>query len=193
MVNISSPNTPGLRSLQGRKELELLIRKVLGTRDAMKWGPGGPPPCLVKIAPDLTAADMQDIAAVAKSTGVDGLIVSNTTVARPDAVKQQPHGEEAGGLSGRPLMAMSTQVLAEMYRLTGGAIPIIGVGGIASGYDAYKKIRAGASMVEVYTMFAYEGPALVRQIKRELAECLKRDGFRSVQEAVGADHRQGKA
>lgn len=189
VINISSPNTPGLRALQGRKELETLVRSVKQTRDGMKWGPAGPPPLLVKIAPDLTDADMKDIAAVALKQRVDGLIVSNTTITRPGPIAQHPNGQEAGGLSGRPLFEMSTQVLRQMYTLTGGRLPIVGVGGVSSGEDAYAKIRAGASLVEVYSAFAYEGPRLVPRIKRELAACLARDGFASVAEAVGADHR----
>jgi len=188
VVNISSPNTPGLRSLQGRKELEGLVRRVRAARDAMAWGEQGPPPLLVKIAPDLSREDQEDIAAVVSRASVDGLVVSNTTVTRPESIRSHPAAQEAGGLSGRPLFGMSTQLLANMYRLTDGKVPIIGVGGIADGYDAYKKIRAGASLVEVYTMFAYEGPILVRKIKRQMLECLRKDGFLSLQEAVGADH-----
>ncbi|KAL4854286.1 Dihydroorotate dehydrogenase (quinone) [Chlorella vulgaris] len=191
VINISSPNTPGLRALQGRKELETLVKSVKQTRDGMAWGKGEtPPPLLVKIAPDLTDVDMADIAAVALHQGVDGLIVSNTTITRPEPIAAHPLGKEAGGLSGRPLFELSTGVLADMYRLTGGKLPIIGVGGVSSGADAYAKIRAGASLVELYSAFAFEGPKLVPRIKRELAALLQRDGFNSVAEAVGADHRQ---
>ncbi|KAI3426943.1 hypothetical protein D9Q98_006887 [Chlorella vulgaris] len=191
VINISSPNTPGLRALQGRRELETLVKSVKQTRDRMAWGKGEtPPPLLVKIAPDLTDVDMADIAAVALQQGVDGLIVSNTTITRPEPIAAHPLGKEAGGLSGRPLFELSTGVLADMYRLTGGKLPIIGVGGVSSGADAYAKIRAGASLVELYSAFAFEGPKLVPRIKRELAALLQRDGFNSVAEAVGADHRQ---
>ncbi|KAG2424053.1 hypothetical protein HYH02_015234 [Chlamydomonas schloesseri] len=188
VVNVSSPNTPGLRALQGRKELEALVNQVKGTRDRMVWGKSGPPPLLIKVAPDLNELDKRDIAAVALACGVDGLIISNTTIQRPGEVANYPAAQEAGGLSGPPLFAMSTGVLADMYRLTGGRLPLVGCGGVASGEDAYKKIRAGASLVQLYTVFAYEGPALIPRIKRELAECLKRDGFASVADAVGADH-----
>ncbi|PSC75675.1 Dihydroorotate dehydrogenase (quinone), mitochondrial isoform A [Micractinium conductrix] len=191
VINISSPNTPGLRSLQGRKELETLVKQVKQTRDRMQWDARGPPPLLVKIAPDLTEEDMKDIAAVALHQKVDGLIVSNTTITRPGAIAEHPVGKEAGGLSGRPLFEMATQVLREMYTLTGGKLPIVGVGGVGSGADAYAKIRAGASLVELYSAFAYEGPKLVPRVKRELAALLERDGFASVAEAVGADHREG--
>ncbi len=212
---------------------------------------------LTQIAPDLTASDKRDIAAVALRTGIDGLIISNTTITRPGAVETNPLAQEvcvcgcvciwlcvcmvlcvdasvsvytfiiiviilssctclvyivhinyppsstthphqlptrnttqAGGLSGAPLMALSTEVLSEMYTLTKGKIPLIGCGGVSSGEDAYRKIRAGASLVELYTAFAYEGPRLVPRIKRELAACLARDGFSSVAQAVGADHKR---
>ncbi|KAL3695308.1 hypothetical protein R1sor_009384 [Riccia sorocarpa] len=189
VVNISSPNTPGLRKLQGRKELKDLVKKVLAARDDMQWGEEGPPPLLVKIAPDLSKEDLADIAAVVLTLRVDGLIISNTTISRPDSVSDHEHSKEAGGLSGKPLMEMSTNVLREMYQLTRGRVPLVGVGGVSSGEDAYRKIRAGAALVQLYTAFAYEGPALIPRLKTELAACLERDGFRSVAEAVGADFR----
>lgn len=192
VINVSSPNTPGLRALQGRKELGDLVSAVKLTRDRMRWGPRGPPPLLVKIAPDLTDADKKDIAAVVAAHKVDGLIISNTTITRPPEVAQYPESNEAGGLSGPPLMELSTQVLADMYRLTGkGKVPLIGCGGISTGDDAYRKIRAGASLVQIYTVLAYEGPAVVPAIKARLAELLERDGFKCVADAVGADHRRG--
>ncbi|KAF8069615.1 hypothetical protein HT031_001732 [Scenedesmus sp. PABB004] len=193
VINVSSPNTPGLRSLQGRQALQDLVHFVKAARDKLDWGPGGAPPLLVKIAPDLTDADKADIAAVVLSSGVDGLVVGNTTLSRPGAVAEHRHGAEAGGLSGPPLFPLSTSVLADMYRLTRGTVPIIGCGGVASGEDAYAKIRAGASLVELYTALAYDGPAVVPAIKAQLAECLARDGFGSVADAVGADHRRGAA
>ncbi|KAJ7547094.1 hypothetical protein O6H91_08G069000 [Diphasiastrum complanatum] len=189
VINVSSPNTPGLRKLQGRKQLKDLLKKVLAARDEMQWGEEGPPPLLVKIAPDLSRQDLADIAAVALTLRLDGLVISNTTIARPDVLGGLPHADEAGGLSGKPLLQLSTQVLREMYQLTRGRIPLVGCGGISSGEDAYLKIRAGASLVQLYTAFAYEGPALIPRLKAELAACLERDGFRSVHEAVGADHR----
>jgi dihydroorotate dehydrogenase len=164
VVNISSPNTPGLRNLQGRKHLSGLLRKVLDARDKNP--------------------------ASVKSEKVDGVIVSNTTIARPDAIKAHAHGDEAGGLSGKPLMEPSTKVLHDLYKLTGGKITLVGCGGVASGEDAYAKIRAGASLVQLYTAFAFEGPPLIPRIKRELEECLARDGFKSVQDAIGAAHRK---
>jgi dihydroorotate dehydrogenase len=186
VVNISSPNTPGLRALQGRAELERLVDRV---RAALNEAvPGAPPPLLVKIAPDLTGADMADIAAVALERGVAGLIVGNTTIERPAGIVGRHRGE-AGGLSGRPLLARSTAVLAEIYRLTEGRVPLVGVGGVASAADAYAKIRAGASLVQLYTALVYQGPELVTWIKAGLAELLRRDGFDRLAEAVGAGHR----
>lgn len=189
VINISSPNTPGLRKLQGRKQLQDLIKKVLAARDEMQWGEAGPPPLLVKIAPDLSKQDLADIAAVALALRLDGLVVANTTISRPDSVLGLVHAEETGGLSGKPLFNMVNEVLRDMYVLTKGKIPLVGCGGISSGEDAYKKIRAGATLVQLYTAFAYEGPAILPRVKAELAVCLERDGFKSIREAVGADHR----
>ncbi|KAF3960130.1 hypothetical protein CMV_015125 [Castanea mollissima] len=179
----------GLRMLQGRKQLEDLVKKVQAARDEMQWGEEGPPPLLVKIAPDLSKEDLEDIAAVALGLCLDGLIISNTTVSRPDPVSKNPVAREVGGLSGKPLFKLSTNILKEMYVLTKGKIPLIGCGGVSSGGDAYQKIRAGATLVQLYTAFGYGGPALIPQIKAELAECLERDGFKSITEAVGVDCR----
>jgi dihydroorotate dehydrogenase len=183
VVNVSSPNTPGLRDLQARAVLEELLRTVLAARERS----GARPPLLVKIAPDLTAEERADIAAAALAVGIDGIVVSNTTVARPPGLTSK-WASEAGGLSGLPLFAPSTVVLADIYRLTEGRLPLIGVGGIASAADAYAKIRAGASLVQLYTALVYQGPALLWRIKTGLAELLQRDGFAAVGDAVGADH-----
>ena len=186
VVNISSPNTPGLRALQARKPIEDLLTRALAARN--KAIPAGArAPLLVKVGPDLDAGEMRDVAEVALATGVDGLIVGNTTVARPPNLKSA-QAQEAGGLSGLPLMRPSTLCLAEMYRLTKGKIPLIGCGGVASGADAYAKIRAGASLVEIYSALVFEGPRLATHVKKELAACLRADGFASVAAAVGADH-----
>jgi dihydroorotate dehydrogenase len=182
VVNVSSPNTPGLRDLQTRALLEELLRQVLAARDET----GAHPPLLVKIAPDLSPEERADIAAVALATGIDGIIVANTTVARPPGLRS-PHAGEAGGLSGRPLFEPSTALLGEIYRLTLGRLPLVGVGGVASAADTYAKIRAGASLVQLYTALVFAGPVLLGQIKRGLTELLRRDGFASVAEAVGAD------
>ena len=178
-VNISSPNTPGLRALQSRDALAELVARAMAARGA------GGPPLFVKVAPDLTDEDIRDIAEVALAGGIDGLIVSNTTIDRPDL--RSRHAGEAGGLSGAPLLAPSTQVLRRFRAATGGRLALIGVGGVASGADAYAKIRAGASAVQLYTGLVYGGPGLVGAIKRELVALLRRDGFTSVETAVGAD------
>jgi dihydroorotate dehydrogenase len=188
VVNISSPNTPGLRALQARDQVEALLRAVLGTRNKVLRGARVVPPLLVKIAPDLSEDELADLADVAMTVGVDGMIAANTTIDRPASL-QSLHRGEAGGLSGRPLLAKATACLASMYRLTEGKLPLIGCGGVASGDDAYAKIRAGAALVQVYSALVFGGPGLALRIKRDLAARLRRDGFKSVSEAVGADHR----
>lgn len=190
VLNVSSPNTPGLRSLQKREAMGEIIRRVkarLAQSEAQ-------PPLLLKVAPDLTEDDEADIAAVALAEGLSGLVVSNTTLARPDSL-QSAHKGETGGLSGKPLFAASTALLGRMFVRTEGQLPLIGVGGIASGADAYAKIRAGASLVQLYTALVYQGPGLVAAIKRDLLKCLDADGFVSIAEAIGADYPQfqGKA
>jgi dihydroorotate dehydrogenase len=179
-VNISSPNTPGLRKLQGRDALKDLLHQTVEARNQAEKKP----PLFVKIAPDLSEAEMNDIAEVVVESHIDGVIVGNTTVTRPASI---PSGfaNENGGLSGKPLFDLSTRVLAKMYKLTGGKIPLIGCGGVSSGADAYAKIRAGATLVQLYSALIYQGPFLVPQINRELAALLKRDGFASVKDAVG--------
>lgn len=182
-VNISSPNTPGLRALQNKTELQTLVSRVLAARRA---DGARKTPVLLKIAPDLTPDDLAGIAEVAIGEGLDGLIISNTTIAR-DGLVSGIRAKEEGGLSGAPLFAMSTSVLAEIYRLTRGRLPLIGVGGIGSGEDAYMKIRAGASLIQLYSALTYDGPALVGRIKRDLAARLAADGFTHLKDAVGAD------
>jgi dihydroorotate dehydrogenase len=183
VVNVSSPNTPGLRELQRRAMLGSLLERLISVREKT----GCRVPLVLKIAPDLTSEERRDIAQVALDSGINGLIVSNTTVERPPGLGSR-HAHEAGGLSGPPLFAPSTALLAEMYRLTQGRLPLIGVGGIASAEDAYAKIRAGASLVQLYTALVFDGPDLVGQIKSGLADLLKRDGFGSIAEAVGTAH-----
>jgi dihydroorotate dehydrogenase len=181
-INISSPNTPGLRALQTRESLSALVDRLLDVRGQMDAA--ARPPLLVKLAPDLSRAQCEDIAALALDRGIDGLIVGNTTIGRPDSLRSPLKGE-TGGLSGAPLKALALENIRLMYALTGGRIPLVGVGGIASGRDAYERIRAGASVVQLYTALVYEGPGLVKRIKRELAALLRRDGFAHVGEAVG--------
>ena len=184
VVNVSSPNTPGLRDLQRKATLTALIARLREARQAVVAGT--PPPLLLKIAPDLSPAERVEIAEAALETGIDGLVVANATIARPPDLRSR-YARETGGLTGPPLFAPSTALLAEMRRLTGGRVTLIGVGGLASGADAYAKIRAGASLVQLYTALVYEGPGLVRRIKSDLAALLARDRFASVAAAVGAD------
>lgn len=185
VINVSSPNTTGLRDLQQKHELEKLIQKVVATRNKLA---GKKIPLLVKIAPDLSMQQKEDIAAVVskKGCGVDGLIVCNTTVSRPSSLKSAER-DETGGLSGAPLKQLATDTVRDIYRLTKGQIPIIGVGGVSSGQDAYDKIKSGASLVQLYTSMVYAGPVVVSRINNDLAELLRRDGYKNVLEAVGAD------
>ncbi len=188
VCNISSPNTPGLRALQARGEMADLLAHVLAVRNASIPEAADRPPLLVKVAPDLDDTGLADVAQVAIETGVDGIIMGNTTLSRP-ATLRSPWKGEAGGLSGRPLMALSTERLAALYRLTGGRVPLVGVGGIASGADAYAKIRAGASLVQLYSALVFHGPGLVGRIKADLAGRLRADGFTRLADAVGVDAR----
>ncbi|MFM2410522.1 MAG: dihydroorotate dehydrogenase [Pseudomonadota bacterium] len=177
-VNISSPNTPGLRALQDRGALEeLLIRAKAATPDNK--------PLFLKVAPDLEPADIDDIADVAMAQGVDALIVSNTTITRQNL--QSRHRGETGGLSGAPLRDLAQQRLLDFRKATAGKLPLIGVGGIASADDAYARIRAGASLVQLYSALVYEGPMLAKRINKGLMALLARDGFANVAEAVGVD------
>jgi dihydroorotate dehydrogenase len=180
VCNVSSPNTPDLRSLQGRAQLGDLLKRVQESIAA------NPVPLLVKIAPDATDQDLDDIVAVCRDLRMDGIIVGNTTLSRPPSLRSARRGE-TGGLSGAPLMALSTEVLRKTARRVERQFPLIGCGGVASGADAYAKIRAGATLVQLYSMLVYEGPPLVRRIKDELAVLLARDGLTSVVDAIGAD------
>lgn len=189
-INVSSPNTVGLRSLQDKEPLRAIITAV----QAELRHPKRHVPVFLKIAPDLSMEALHDVVDVLRSTRCDGVIVSNTTISRSGLCMSEEelvrYGD--GGISGKPLYARSTEMIREMYRLTEGRIPIIGVGGIFSAEDAYEKIRAGASLVQVYTGLIYEGPLLARRIHRALPRLLRRDGFTHITEAVGADHRQQK-
>jgi len=181
-VNVSSPNTPGLRGLQNPDDLRRLIQTVVFKRSDMRANV----PILLKLAPDIDENAMDDIARVVLDSDLDGLILTNTTVERTPAL-ESANARETGGLSGAPLLARSTQVLAQMHARVGSKLPLIGVGGVSCGADAYAKIRAGASLVQLYTALAFEGPSLVSRIKRELLALLVRDGFENVAAAVGAD------
>nr|KAI8762107.1 dihydroorotate dehydrogenase (quinone); mitochondrial-like isoform X3 [Biomphalaria glabrata] len=186
VINVSSPNTPGLRDMQRQEELSRLLEKVVEERDKLTFNPK--PPLLIKIAPDLSEEEKRDIADVITrpKSHVDGLIVSNTTVARPDSLVSK-NKEEVGGLSGAPLKDKSLETIRDMYRLTNGQVPIVGVGGISNGQDAYSKVKAGASLIQLYTALIYQGPPVISKIKRELDDLLRNDGYSHISEAVGAD------
>jgi dihydroorotate dehydrogenase len=182
VVNISSPNAPGLRRLQAAEPLRALLGRLGEARAAA----GARPPLFLKIAPDLEPDERGAIAEIALASDIEGLVIGNTTLARPPELRGR-HRAEAGGLSGRPLFARSTAVLADFARLTEGRLTLIGTGGVAGGAEAYAKLRAGASLVQVYTALIYDGPTLVRRIKAELARLLAADGFASAAEAVGRE------
>jgi dihydroorotate dehydrogenase len=184
-VNVSSPNTPGLRALQNRDGLERLLCVLTDERSRL----GLKTPLLLKIAPDLDANDIDDAASVALAFPLQGLIATNTTVDRPATLRDR-NAREAGGLSGAPLFHRSTDVLRALRQRIGDKLVLIGVGGVASGADAYAKIRAGASLVQLYTALTLEGPALIVRIKRELLALLLADGFANISEAIGADLRR---
>lgn len=178
-VNVSSPNTEKLRDLQGPEALRRLLAGVMAARDALERRV----PVFLKIAPDLSAAELSDLCGVALDSGLDAIIATNTTLSREGL--KSPHAAQAGGLSGAPVFEKSTRVLAQVSALTEGRLPLIGVGGVASAEQAYAKIRAGASAVQLYTALGYHGLSLVGQIARGLESLLARDGFGSVGEAVG--------
>ncbi|PKA44367.1 quinone-dependent dihydroorotate dehydrogenase [Rhizobium sullae] len=188
-ANISSPNTPGLRDLQARESLAALLSAVLAARDEEAARSGRKIPVFLKIAPDLTEEGMDDIAAEVLSHGLDGLIVSNTTLAR-DGLKDQRQAKEAGGLSGKPLFEKSTAILAKMRKRVGAALPIIGVGGVSSAETALEKIRAGADLVQLYSCMVYAGPGLPGEIVRGLSRLLDREKVTSIRELrdTRADH-----
>lgn len=186
VVNVSSPNTPNLRSLQEKEPLTKLLRalvKLNAESEKQK-------PIFIKIAPDLTEGELDDIVEVVRETGIHGIIATNTTVSRDRLLTPPARIRDIGegGLSGAPIAKRSTKIISHLYRRSQGAIPIIGVGGVCSVKDAYEKIKAGASLVQLYTGLIYEGPIIACRINRELVKLLKRDGFTSVTEAVGKAH-----
>ena len=178
-INVSSPNTPGLRALQDAGALAELLDAVLDARGTVG------PPLFVKLAPDLVAGEIDAICRLALDRRLDGLIVSNTTLNRP--ALRSPHAGEAGGLSGEPLRSLALHRLRDFRRASGGAIPLVGVGGIASAEDAWQRIRAGASLVQLYSAMVYEGPGLPAAINLGLRELMRRDGFSSIAQAVGSE------
>jgi dihydroorotate dehydrogenase len=185
-VNVSSPNTPGLRNLQHAAALDDLLAKVIDARERVREK-AGDSPVLLKIAPDLSLTELDDVVQIARSRRVDGMIVANTTLARPPTLREQTRAKEQGGLSGRPLFRLSTRMVAETYVRAEGAFALVGVGGIDTGGAALTKIRAGASLIQLYSSLVYKGLSLVDDIKRDLASTLLRTGRDQLSEIVGAD------
>ena len=185
-VNVSSPNTPGLRNLQQAEALDDLLARVIDARERVRQN-AGDSPVLLKIAPDLSLAELDDVVHIARSRRVDGMIVTNTTLSRPSTLREQIRAKESGGLSGRPVFRLSTRMVAETYVRAEGAFPLIGVGGIDSGGAALTKIRAGASLIQLYSALIYKGLGLVDDIKNDLSSTLLRTGRDSLSEIVGAD------
>lgn len=185
-INVSSPNTPGLRNLQQSAALDDLLARVVDARERVRKN-AGDSPLLLKIAPDLTLQELDDVVHIARSRRVDGMIVANTTLSRPATLRDQVRAKEAGGLSGRPLLRLSTRMVAETYVRSEGAFPLIGVGGIDTGGAALMKIRAGASLIQLYSALVYKGLGLIDDIKADLLSTLRRTGRDSLSEIVGAD------
>jgi dihydroorotate dehydrogenase len=185
-VNVSSPNTPGLRNLQQAAALDDLLAKVIEARERVRQN-AGDTPVLLKIAPDLSLSELDDVVHIARSRRIDGMIVGNTTLARPSTLREQARAREQGGLSGRPLFRLSTRMVAETYVRAERAFPLVGVGGIDTGGAALTKIRAGASLIQLYSSLIYKGLGLVDDIKNDLASTLLRTGRDSLSEIVGAD------
>ena len=185
-VNVSSPNTPGLRNLQQAAALDDLLAKVIDARERVRQN-AVDSPVLLKIAPDLSLNELDDVVHIARSRRVDGMIVANTTIGRPSTLREQSRAREQGGLSGRPLFRLSTRMVAETYVRAEGAFPLIGVGGIDSGGAALTKIRAGASLIQLYSSLIYKGLGLIETIKSDLASTLLRTGRDALSEIVGAD------
>ena len=185
-VNVSSPNTPGLRELQRASAVDDLLARVVETRNRLA-PQAGPTPLLLKIAPDLSLSDLDDIVGVARARKIDGMIVSNTTIGRPPSLRDQATARQTGGLSGRPLYALATRMLAETYVRAEGAFPLIGAGGIDSGAAALGKIRAGADLLQLYSALVYRGLSLVGEIKSALSGALDRGDAKTLPDLVGID------
>ena len=195
VINVSSPNTPGLRDLQASSSLEYLLSCCLRARDQLKFSSSESsslPPLLVKLSPDLSDKDLKDICKTLVKVKVDGIILTNTTTARPETL-QSPNKGETGGLSGRPLGERSTECIRQVYQWTGGKIPIIGVGGIFTARDVYEKLKAGASVVQIYSAMVYQGPGMVSRLRHELMELMVRDGYQDIREVIGLEHRSNDA
>ena len=186
VINISSPNTPNLRDLQETESLRQLLKAIRRKTNELEEKGAQSKPVLLKVAPDMSDEHMHDVVQVAVAEGVSGIIATNTTLSREGLVNQTYAGE-MGGLSGRPLTEKSTTWIKEIYQEVGGQLPIIGVGGIFTGDDAYEKIRAGASLVQVYTGMIYEGPKIVKNMNKRLVQLMEQDGFTNISQAIGVD------
>ena len=185
-INISSPNTKNLRDLQNESLLNDFLQKISQCKNNLQKISHKNTPILLKIAPDLELEQQKNIAKIVMDNAIDGIIISNTTIERNFNLKNSK-SVESGGLSGKPLFEKSNEVLRNFYRLTDGKIPLIGVGGISCAQDAYIKIKNGASLVQIYSAFIYQGFALVEEIKKQLSENLKKDGFKNISEAIGCN------
>ncbi len=181
-INISSPNTPGLRDLQLRGRIELLVKKIQAKQSEIEELVKKP--IFIKISPDLNDEQLRDIALMSLANNVNGLIISNSTTQRPDTLISS-YKNEVGGLSGKPIFLNSTILLKKMYSLTNGQITLVGVGGVSSGHECYEKIKAGASLVQLYTALVYQGPKIINKILKELDELIIIDGYKNVSEAIG--------
>lgn len=186
-INISSPNTPGLRDLHNKNELTNLLKAIINKRDQLVEGGKRKVPILLKISPDMKDVQLKQVTKTALKYKIDGMIVSNTTINRFDL--KSANREEEGGLSGKPLLHSSTETLRKVYEYSEGKIPLIGVGGISSGDDAYAKIRAGASLLQIYSCLIYKGFGAIHEINSRLTKLLERDGFTTLSQAIGADHK----
>lgn len=183
-VNISSPNTKNLRDLQSQAHLDNFLHEIIQTKEELKKRYKRNVPIMLKIAPDLTIQQQEEIAQTALKRNIDGMIISNTTICR-DQNLQSIHKKEMGGLSGKPLLEKSNEILKNFYQFSEGKIPLIGVGGVSNAADAYEKIKCGASLVQIYSAFIYEGFGLVEQIKLELSQLVRADGFKNISQAIG--------
>ncbi len=188
VINISSPNTPGLRNLQQSEPIRRLLKAAIKKRDELPRNKYGKiPPLFVKIAPDMDERQMEDIAKAVTELGIDGMLITNTSNQRPSTLISK-NSIETGGLSGSPIREISTECIRKMYRLTNGNVFIIGIGGVGTGRDAYEKLAAGASLVQIYSRMTYEGPGVVSRIRKELSEILLQNGHREAIDIVGLDH-----
>lgn len=188
-INISSPNTPGLRNLQNKENLDGLLSEIKKSADKMEKSHKKKVPILVKLSPDMNDSQLKEAVDIILQNNIDGIIVSNTTIGQREKLRNRANADQTGGLSGKPLFSPSTEALRKVYKFSEGKIPLIGVGGVSSGADAYAKIRAGASLVQIYTCLIYQGFSAINKITSELSSLLERDGFTSISDAVGVDSR----